>query len=105
MDIEQYEEAVDQFMNETKNVWGMCQTIFEEELSEWYLKYTQIENIIEGMDGRLWFPWTGISLGLEHNSESHQDQNNAEGLVTCVVVFSDWKDEGDIVLEDYRVQI
>ena len=92
-------------MNETKNIQGMYQTIFEEELSEWYLKYVQIENIIKGMNRRLWFLQTRINLRLEHNSESHQDQNNAEGLVTCVVIFGDWKDGGDIILEDYRVQI
>ena len=65
----------------------------------------KIENIIERMNRRLQFPWTGISLGLEHNSESHQDQNNAKGLVTYIIVFGDWKDRGDIVLENYRVQI
>jgi hypothetical protein len=104
-DIDQYKEAVNQFMDKTKNVWGMCRTIFEDELFDWYSKCMQIKDIAEGMDERLWFPWTGISLGLDHNSESHQDQNNAEGLVTCVVVFGDWKEGGDIVLEDYRAQI
>ena len=57
------------------------------------------------MNKRLWFSWTGISLRLNHNCKSHKDENNTEGLITCVVVFGDWKEEEDIILEDYKAQI
>ena len=44
---DEYQNAVNQFMDKTKNVWGICRTIFKEELLDWYLKCAQIENIVE----------------------------------------------------------
>jgi len=57
------------------------------------------------MAERAWFPWTGLSLGLNHNSAAHRDWWNAGGLLMCVVIFGDWKEGEAIVLEDYKAQI
>ena len=104
-DPEIYRKKVDEFMNRTKDIWKVCRDIFKEEFFTLYSICEKITVPLEGAENRTWFPWHGVSLGLNHSAAIHCDHGNAEGLSTCVIVFGNWNKGGSIILEDYQVEI
>jgi len=100
-----YQNAVNEFMDKTKEIWNICCHLFKDQFSGLYSLYAKTEVSLEGVKDRAWFPWHGISLALNHHAAIHRDHGNTKGLSTCAVVFGDWKKGGSIVLEDYQVEI